>query len=370
MPPPHPQDVLLIGYSKLPQSNLRPRIRREIPLTPVREEEPRPMSHPFSSSCDDGVPSRGTTSTTPEQFAPLIVAFPLAPDPGISGGGVDCRDDVTNRCLSVLTVAERRRSGAKGLEKPLMDAVFRMTADSPLLLPPSQLRGSLSYPDLTPSSRHCDDPAPSLSETTPYKRGLGYSASVDSGSVGRPSGMGTGWGVTTPARLATQDPHQRKLAAGTTMETTLRKNETKREEGEEDGPGDLSTLPHSPEMLEKIGVEMRERQQCYLYDSSCSNGIQKMNTSYCHAVSNRSSSSLRSCGNHGDRHLPSTPSHFGGTPVGGVLKMAERLKTPGSLLKRKRDVLPLLSALNPSWKRARKEGYNKDGEEEVEKLSK
>eukprot|EP00731_Ephydatia_muelleri_P022205 Em0014g796a len=239
-----------------------------------------------------------------------------------------------------------------------------------------ELRASLSYPDLTPSSRRCRAPAPPPSETTPYKCGLKHSASVDSGSVKRPSGMGMGRGPTAPtARLAIRDVCQQKLLpAGTTatlQHTTARQCRKVSLEGEGDGPGDLSTLPHSPEMLERIGEEMRERQQCYLYDSSYSNGIQKMNTSYCHAVSNRSSSSSSSFGAHGDRRLPSTPSHFGGTPLGGVFKMADRLMTPGSLLrcKRKPDGQPFLSALTPSWKRARKEGH-RDGEEETEKLSK
>eukprot|EP00731_Ephydatia_muelleri_P022214 Em0014g805a len=335
--------------------------------SPLSERKSHTHSHLHAMTVP---PSR--VPTTPEQFVPLVVEFPLAPDPGIS-------DDVltqTSRRLSVLTAAERRRSGAKGLEKPMMDAAFRMSADSPLLLPPSQLRASLSYPDLTPSSRRCCAPAPPPSETTPYKCGLKHSASVDSGSVKRPSGMGMGRGPTAPtARLAIRDVCQQKLLpAGTTatlQHTTARQCRKVSLEGEGDGPGDLSTLPHSPEMLERIGEEMRERQQCYLYDSSYSNGIQKMNTSYCHAVSNRSSSSSSSFGAHGDRRLPSTPSHFGGTPLGGVFKMADRLMTPGSLLrcKRKPDGQPFLSALTPSWKRARKEGH-RDGEEEMEKLSK
>lgn len=369
------QKVLLIGYSKL-QSNPRPRINREIPLTPLQEEEPRPHL------CEggDSVPLWGATVPSAELFAPLVVDVPLAPDLGVSGSSADGTAEAppqANRRLSLLAAADRRKSLAKGPEKPLMDGAFRMPADSPLLLPPSQLRVSLSYPDLTPTSRRIDGPlglTTPIKETTPFKCNLKYSASMDSGSVKRPGGVGWGrggaaWGLAAPTKPGCLDSCAPEQPSCVPAACSRQDDVPVEERGERGGVcGDLSVLAHSPEEAHRITAEMAQRQQCYLYDSYA-NRIQKMNTSYCHAVSNRSSSSQGSSAD-GDRHLPSTPSQCGGrTPLMDVHKMADKVKTPVSLLrgKRKPDIPPFLLALTPSWKRAKREGQRNG--EEAEKLS-
>ena len=130
--------------------------------------------------------------------------------------------------------------------------------------------------------------------------------------------------------------------------------------------GGPAALACSPELLERVNAEIRERQQYYAYDTYAGR-VQKMNTSYYHAVSNHSTSSTTSSttssSTDGDRHV--IPSYHVG---GGAHKVGEKLKTPVSSLRCKRKQ-PFLQALTPSWKRVRKEEGQRTGEEETETLS-